>query len=83
MSATNWNADSEEAFALAVAPILKEMANSVRDRLPSGTDFGVLVFAPADDRKGDGRVLAITTDRQRMARYAARWVLTVLGDEDR
>jgi hypothetical protein len=73
-----WNAQTEEGYALAIAPLMQEIADMVKAKLPAGTDFGVLVFAPSSDPKREGRVLAATTDRTRMATYAAQWVLTVL-----
>lgn len=74
----DWNAATEEAYGLAVAPLLQEIADYVRGKLPAGTDFGVLVVAPPVEGGKEGRVLAITTDRTRMAHYAAQWVVTVL-----
>lgn len=74
----NWNRREEEAHVLAIAPIMKEIADMVKAKLPAGTDFGVLVFAPSREPNEEGRVLAVTTDRERMATYAAQWALTVL-----
>jgi hypothetical protein len=78
MSETNWNARDEESHALAIAPLMREIADAVKAKLPEGTDFGVLIFAPASDPRAEGRVLAITTDRTRVAQYAVQWAATVI-----
>jgi hypothetical protein len=78
MAETNWNPEEEERLLFAISPHMQEIADTVRAKLPPGTDFGVLVVAPASVPGAEGRVLAITTDRTRMATYAAQWVLTVL-----
>jgi hypothetical protein len=75
---SNWNPEAEEGFALALTPIAKEIADFVRSKLPEGTDFGVLVLVPNRDPKAEGRVIAVTSDRRRVATAAAQWVLTVL-----
>lgn len=80
---SNWDPKAEEAFGLAIAPIMREIAELVKAKLPAGTDFGVLVLAPSAVPGAEGRVLAITTDRARVATGAAQWVLTVLPRGDR
>ena len=80
MSESNWDPAAEEGYALAIAPLLNEIAEYVKTKLPPGTDFGVLVFAPSSDPKAEGRIMAVTTNRDRMAVYAAKWVLTVLPE---
>lgn len=84
MSASNWDPAAEEGYGLAIAPLMQEIADFVKSKLPAGTDFGVLIYAPSSDPKAEGRVIAVTSDRDRMAFYAAQWILTVLpGKENR
>jgi hypothetical protein len=78
MTRDNWNPPDEERFALALVPVMKEIADFVREKLPTGTDFGVLILVPSTVPGEEGRVLAITSDRRRVAVGAAQWVLTAL-----
>lgn len=73
--------DDEEMAALALIPFAKEVADMIRARVPQGTDFGVFFFA---DGEPEGRVVAITSDRDRVAVYVGQWLLNILGSpEDR
>lgn len=69
--------NTEEGYALAIVPIAKEIADFVRARIPEGADFGVLLFANPVERGGEGRIVAVTSDRERVAFYAAQWALDV------
>jgi hypothetical protein len=64
----------DEAFALALAPKIREMMDFVRDRLPKDTHFAVLIEA---ETPGCARVLAGSTNRERMALRAAEWARSV------
>lgn len=75
--------DQEEQATLALVPLAKEIADFVRDRIPAGTDFGVLLFAKPPEGQIEGRVIAVTSDRDRVAPYAAQWALSVLNPEAR
>lgn len=67
--------DEREAFGLAMAPVMRELMDAVRGRLPEGTHFAILVEA----KQGETcEVIAASTDREHMARRAADWVLSVL-----
>jgi hypothetical protein len=68
----------EEGFALASAPLIRSIMDTVKPMLPSGTHFGVLILVPSVEKGKAGRVLAATTDRDIVAPAAAQWVLTVL-----
>lgn len=72
--------EEDESFALAIAPAMQDLMDTVRARLPEGTHFAVLVEA-----KGNGcaRVIAASTDRQHMALRAAEWALSVRSGGDR
>jgi hypothetical protein len=48
-------------FALGMVPLAKEVMGRVREMLPPGTHFGVFILSPAQN--GEGRVIALTTDR--------------------
>lgn len=65
----------EARDALAFVPKAKELADLVRDRLPPGTHFGVMILVPG---KQVGKVVAITSDRKVVAPAVAQWVLTAL-----
>ena len=73
----NWDADAEERHALALAPIVKGLMDDLRSKLPDGTHFGLMILVPSKERNGLGRVLAATTDRDRMAPAIAQWCLSV------
>jgi hypothetical protein len=61
--------------ALQFTPIAKELMNQIREQLPEGTHFGLLILVPGEP---EGRVVAITTDRQTVAVAAAQWVMSAL-----
>jgi hypothetical protein len=77
MGVDNWDPEVEQAFVLALAPLMKEMADYIKARLPATTDFALLIGVPSPETGAMGRVLAISTDRQRMALLAAQWSLTI------
>lgn len=67
------NADARAALALT--PVAKELMDHIRERLPEGTDFGLMILVPGN---AEGRVVAITTDRDVLAFAVAQWVISVL-----
>lgn len=67
--------DDESRAALALIPFAKEIADFVRAKVPEGTQWGVLLLV---DGKPEGRVIALTSDRGKVAVAAAQWVLDVL-----
>lgn len=83
MGVDNWDPELEEAFVLALAPLMKEIADYIKSRLPATTDFALLIGVPSPETSALGRVLAISTDRQRMAFLAAQWSLTIHDAEGR
>ena len=76
MGVDNWDPEIEQAFALALAPKMKEIADYIKTQLPPTTDFAFLIGIPAPEVGAMGRVLAISTNRERMAFLAAQWALT-------
>lgn len=77
-----WNSEEEERHALRMLPFAKDIADYVKSKIPPDTDFGVLIFAKPLPGKKEGRVIAITSDRQRVAFYAAQWALSVKAPDD-
>lgn len=69
--------DTDARFALGMAPLAQEIANRVREMLPEGTHFGVFILTPPHE--GEGRVIAITSDREVMAPQIAQWFLSVFN----
>jgi hypothetical protein len=67
---------AEARAALRLVPIAKEFMEDLRGRLPEGTHFGIMLLVPGDP---EGRVVAMTTDRDVVAPAVAMWVLDVLG----
>lgn len=70
-------ADSEQGYALALVPLAKEIMDYVRAKVPEGTEYAVLLVPSGVDESGLRRTVAMSTDRERMAFYAAQWVLDV------
>lgn len=68
--------DAEERALARFVPTAKEIMDDIRGRLPDGTHFGLMILAPGDGKQG--RVIAITTDRDVVAPAVAQWALTVL-----
>jgi hypothetical protein len=68
--------DADERAALALIPFAREAMDAIREKLPEGTDFGLMVLVPG---KPEGRIIALTTDREVVAPAVAQWVLNVLG----
>lgn len=73
MSAPELNDDARAALQLL--PWAKEIADLVKSKIPAGLDWGVFVIVPG---KPEGRVVALTSDRDRVAPQVAEWVLDVL-----
>jgi hypothetical protein len=70
----------DERALLAFLPHGKRMMQACEEVLPPGTDFGVYILVPASDGSGEGRVIALNTNRDVMAPAVAQWLLTVLPD---
>jgi hypothetical protein len=68
--------EADERAALRLVPITREIMDEIREKLPEGTHFGVMILVPG---KPEGRVVAMTTDRDVVAPAVAQWVLEVLG----
>lgn len=68
--------NDEARAALALVPAVREIMDLVRQKLPPDTHFGVMVLVPG---RPEGRVIAMTTDRDVVAPAVAQWVLDVLG----
>jgi hypothetical protein len=66
--------DDENAM-LALIPLAKEIADYCRSRLPAGQHFGVII--PVRVAEKEVRIIALTSDREQIASYAARWALDV------
>lgn len=69
--------DGDERDALALTPLAKSIADDVRAKLPEGTHFAVFVLAPTST-PGEGRVIAVTSDREVMLPNVAQWVMSLL-----
>lgn len=67
-----------EAEIRALLPIAKDVFEGLREKLPQGQQFGLLLLLPGEPM---GRVVALTTDRRKLALGAAQWVLEVLRDK--
>jgi hypothetical protein len=66
--------DDENAM-LALVPLAKEIADFCRSRLPEGQHFGVII--PVRVAEKEVRIIALTSDREQVAPYAAQWALDV------
>jgi hypothetical protein len=81
MAEGDWDPAEEERIMLELLPKLKEMMDYVTDQLPPGMDFGIILLAPnKHNPNAEGRVVAMTTNRDRVAVGVAQWVLNVLAD---
>lgn len=63
--------DADTRFALAAAPLAQKVADAVRAMLPPDTHFGVFILTPP--LEGQGRVIAVTTDRNVVGPQVAQW----------
>lgn len=75
MERPEFDTDVESRFALAISPLMREIGDYVKSKLPPGTDFGVMVVVPGTP---EGRVIALTTDRERVAFAVGQWVITAI-----
>lgn len=64
--------------ALALVPHVRQVMDTVRPMLPEGTDFGVFVLVPGS---AESRVIAITTDRERVGFAVAQWFVNINQQE--
>lgn len=64
--------------ALQLVPVAKAIMDTVRGMLPEGTHFGLMLLVPGAP---EGRVVALTTDRDVVAPAVAHWVLDVMGPQ--
>lgn len=79
MSDTTGSLGPDERAALRLVPIAKEFMDDLRGRLPDGTHFGIMLLVPGDP---EGRVVAMTTDRDVVAPAVAHWVMDVLSSKE-
>jgi hypothetical protein len=71
-----WNPPEEERMAYLAGRALEPAFADLKAKLPEGTDFGILIIVPnSADPRGEGRVIAMTTDRKRLGLAAAQWIL--------
>lgn len=77
-----FGSDAEQAAVLALAPILRDFMRDPEAKLPPGTDIGIIIAPPFKDTRGEARILALTTDRHRVAFLAAQWCLSVRDTPD-
>lgn len=70
--------DAEARFALGMAPLARKVADAVRTMLPPGTHFGVFILTPP--HQGEGRVIAVTTDRNVVGPQVAQWFLSTVQE---
>jgi hypothetical protein len=67
----------DEAAALAFVQHAKRMMDTLQPMLPDGTHFGVFILVPGER---EGRVVAVTTDRDVVCPAVAQWVLNTLRE---
>jgi hypothetical protein len=72
--------EDDERYLLALIPLAKEIAAFIKGKIPEGADYGVFMFAKPVERGGEGRIIALTSDRDRVAPLVAQWTLTVMGN---
>jgi hypothetical protein len=65
--------NADEAFALAMVPVGKDIADYVAGKLPEGVEYSVFLKIPSADR-----VVVVSSDRSRMVRAVAHWVMDTL-----
>lgn len=75
-----WNAETEAGYGLALIPLCKSIADFAGRQLPEGTDYGVMILVKPLPGQQLGRVIALTTDRERVAPNVAQWAAGVLRD---
>lgn len=63
--------------ALAIAPAMQKLQETVAAMLPAGTHFGIFVDMPGEI-PGTRQMAVVTTDREYMVAGVARWVLSTL-----
>ena len=76
--AMRWDPALEERYLRELVPRLEPIFEQLRAVLPPGTDAGILIGVRPLEGEQWGRVIAMTTDRTRVAALAGQWVLTVL-----
>lgn len=69
----------DEESALQLLPAAREIRDFVEARIPPGTGWGVFLLPGEDDKDGLRRVLALTSNRDVMARAVGTWLMDVLG----
>ncbi len=75
---SEFSISGEERAVLAMTPFAREIAAFVRSRIPEGADWGVLLFAKRLAGEDEGQVIALSSNRDRVAFYAAQWALSVM-----
>lgn len=72
---SNWNPEEEQRNLLQFANVMEPHYERLKAALPPGTQFGILVIAPALVPGDEGRIVAMTTDREKIGVAAAQWIL--------
>lgn len=79
-----WNDEAEQRHAMAMIPFVREVMDYCKAKFPPSTDFGVMLLVKPVPGQEYGRVIAMTTDRERVAPPVAQWALQVMrGMEDK
>lgn len=78
--AMRWDPELEERYLRELVPAIEPVFAQLRALLPPGTDAGILIGVRPLEGEQWGRVIAMTSDRTRVAALAGQWVLTVLPD---
>lgn len=71
------NGQELEQLGVTMLPALEIIMKRVREILPAGTNFAVLIEAQNEATRASA-ILAASTDRERMVARAAEWVLQEL-----
>lgn len=62
---------------VTINKLMSDLADSIKNQLPSGVHFSLVVFTPDVELASD-RVIAVSTNRGVMAPQVASWVMAVL-----
>lgn len=73
-----WDPETEERLLRELVPKLEPVYQQLRALLPPRTDVGILIGVRPLEGELWGRVIAMTTDRARVAALAGQWCLTAL-----
>lgn len=80
---SNWNPPAEERMAYLAGKALEPAFADLKAKLPDGTDFGIIILVPnTEEPKGEGRVIAMSTNRKKVGLAAAQWILNAQPFEE-